>query len=104
MGLCLLWMKKTVGGMEKMKRRNESKAKTIYQVIDDDKDFYICPVDKQCRSLMNVRFRIQNGNAQLEKKFIEEAAAFTMHNRLRIVRNWLNLCVILGNEINDKNA
>jgi len=35
-----------------------------------------CPVDKSCRSCMNISFRIggPDGNETLEKKFIAEAA------------------------------
>ena len=35
-----------------------------------------CPVDKSCRSCMNISFRIggPDGNEALEKKFIAEAA------------------------------
>lgn len=81
MGLVMKWLKNTIGGLDKMKEINDKKAKIIYDVMfeEDNKDFYLCPVDQSVRSIMNVRFRIKN-DSDLEKKFIEEAEKQDMFN------------------------
>ena len=63
------WIK-SLGGLEEMKRRNERKASLIYDYLDSQ-FYYTAPVDKKCRSLMNVVF--VTGDASLDKKFAEEA-------------------------------
>ena len=55
-----------------MKRRNERKASLLYDYLDSQ-SYYTAPVDKNCRSMMNVVF--VTGSAELDKKFIAEAAA-----------------------------
>ena len=62
----------SIGGLEEMKRRNERKASLLYDYLDSQ-SYYTAPVDKNCRSMMNVVF--VTGNAELDKKFISEAAA-----------------------------
>ena len=69
--LMVEWMEKE-GGVAAIYKRNEQKAKMLYDIIDGG-GFYVSPVDKADRSLMNVVFRIRNDEA-LEKKFAEEAA------------------------------
>lgn len=75
--LVIEWIR-DLGGLEEMKKRNDRKAELIYNVIDKHADFYRCPVDKHCRSRMNIPFRIggnvaSDGDANLEKMFLEEA-------------------------------
>ncbi len=60
------------GGLPALQKRNEEKADLLYQTIDDSGLFY-CPVEKQDRSKMNVVFRIQGDNEELEKKCVAEA-------------------------------
>ena len=60
-----------LGGLEKMKELNEKKAKVLYDYLDSQ-DYYIAPVEKESRSLMNVTF--VTGDAELDKKFAKEAA------------------------------
>merc|ERR1719384_1748335 len=81
MGLVMKWLKNTIGGLEKMKEINDQKAKLIYDVINEEqnKGFYLSPVNAESRSLMNVRFRIKNDDT-LEKKFIAEAEKLDMFN------------------------
>ena len=43
----------SVGGLDEMKRRNERKASFIYDYLDSQQ-YYTAPVDKKCRSMMNV--------------------------------------------------
>ncbi len=63
------WIK-SVGGLEEIKRRNERKASFIYDYLDSQ-TYYTAPVDKKCRSMMNVIFF--TGDAGLDKKFVDEA-------------------------------
>lgn len=60
------------GGLKEVERKNEEKAGMLYDAIDGSGGFYICPVEKSVRSLMNVPFTLKR--SELEKKFIEEAA------------------------------
>ena len=64
------WILST-GGLEEMKRRNEKKASYIYDYLDGQV-YYTAPVDKKCRSMMNVVFT--TGDQALDKKFAKEAA------------------------------
>ena len=66
-----------LGGLEKMKEMNERKAKLLYDYLDSQ-DYYIAPVQKGSRSLMNVTF--VTGNADLDKKFAQEASEQGLKN------------------------
>lgn len=68
--LVLEWIEK-LGGLEEMKRRNEAKAKILYDFIDSSKMFSN-PVRPCDRSLMNVTFVTESD--ELNKKFVAEAA------------------------------
>ena len=68
--LVLEWIKNDIGGLEKMKERNEKKAAILYNFLDSSKMFKGTVVAED-RSLMNVPFVI--GDDELEKKFIAEA-------------------------------
>ena len=68
--LTLEWML-SIGGLEEMKRRNERKASLLYDYLDGPQSFYTAPVDKKCRSMMNVTF--VTGDGELDKKFAKEA-------------------------------
>ena len=72
MKLVLEWIKNEVGGLEKMLERNEKKAALLYDFLDQSKLFK-SPVAKEDRSLMNVPF--VTGDADLDAKFVKEAAA-----------------------------
>lgn len=69
--LVLEWIK-SLGGLEKMKERNEKKAKILYDFLDSSKMFRgtVVPED---RSLMNVPFVTDSD--ELNAKFIKEAEA-----------------------------
>jgi phosphoserine aminotransferase len=71
----LTWMKE-LGGVEAMEKRNEEKARTIYDAIDGSGGFYRCPVEKPCRSIMNVVWRLPS--EELEETFLKEATAQQM--------------------------
>ncbi|VDD93005.1 unnamed protein product [Enterobius vermicularis] len=73
--LVLEWIRDQ-GGVEEMAKRNEKKAKLIYDVIDSSSGFYYSFVEPKYRSSMNIPFRITNeyGNAEeLEAKFLAGA-------------------------------
>jgi phosphoserine aminotransferase len=68
------------GGIAGIQKRNDAKAKLLYDTIDGSGGFYHCPVEKASRSLMNVVFRVggsasQRGDETLEKQFGKDAAA-----------------------------
>ena len=67
----LRWIQ-DLGGAEAMQARNQEKADIIYGMIDENPDFFHCPVEKESRSLMNPVFRLPSED--LEKTFIAEAA------------------------------
>ncbi|HKN59558.1 MAG TPA: aminotransferase class V-fold PLP-dependent enzyme, partial [Candidatus Acidoferrales bacterium] len=71
-GLVLEWIDRE-GGIAAIEKRNDAKAKLLYDAIDAT-DFYACPVEKSSRSKMNVVFRVAKGDETVEKRFAEEAA------------------------------
>ncbi len=68
--LVLKWVKQN-GGLNAMAKRNQEKAKYIYDVIDSSNGFYSGHAQKDCRSLMNITFRLPN--EELENAFVSEA-------------------------------
>ena len=70
MKLVLEWIKNDIGGLEKMKERNEAKAKLLYDFLDNSKLFKGTVVAED-RSLMNVPF--VTGDADLDAKFVKES-------------------------------
>jgi phosphoserine aminotransferase len=72
-GLVLEWIE-SEGGVQGMEKRNEAKAKLLYDAIENSGGFYRCPVEKGSRSKMNVVFRV-SGDESIEKQFGTEASA-----------------------------
>lgn len=70
MKLVLEWLRDDVGGLAKMHERNKEKAKLLYDVIDASGGFYKGHAQPDCRSLMNVTFRLPS--EELEKQFVKE--------------------------------
>ena len=68
-GLVFQWIRNE-GGLAAMARRNRAKAETLYGAIDASQ-FYSNPVARDCRSWMNVPFRI--AKPELDKTFLAEA-------------------------------
>jgi phosphoserine aminotransferase len=68
-GLVFQWLKRE-GGLAAMERRNRLKAESLYAAIDASA-FYANPVARNCRSWMNVPFRL--AKPELEKTFLAEA-------------------------------
>ncbi len=60
------------GGLAGMERLNDEKAQLLYEAIDAT-DFYRGHADVDCRSTMNVTFRLPA--EELDKKFVAEATA-----------------------------
>ncbi|MGF1698913.1 3-phosphoserine/phosphohydroxythreonine transaminase [Photobacterium makurazakiensis] len=63
------WLK-DIGGIAEMQRRNEAKAKVLYDYIDQS-DFYHNDVHNENRSLMNVPFQLKN--PELDSRFLAQA-------------------------------
>jgi phosphoserine aminotransferase len=72
LGLMLEWLEGE-GGAGALERRNEAKAKLLYEAIDSS-NLYKCPVEQESRSRMNVVFRLADGDEELESRFAKEAA------------------------------
>ncbi|MFN7926616.1 MAG: 3-phosphoserine/phosphohydroxythreonine transaminase [Blastocatellia bacterium] len=72
-GLVFKWLLSEVGGLEKIHAQNQAKAKILYDAIDASDGYYRGHSEPQCRSLMNVTFRLPS--EELEKKFAKEATA-----------------------------
>ncbi len=61
------------GGLAAMEKKNQEKAKILYDAIDSSDGFYSGHAEKAARSNMNVTFRLPT--EKLEKRFAAEAAA-----------------------------
>jgi phosphoserine aminotransferase len=75
-GLVFQWLKRE-GGLDEMARRNQAKAAMLYDAIDSS-GFYSNPVARNCRSWMNVPFRL--ARPELDKAFLAEAEAEGLAN------------------------
>jgi len=73
-GLVLEWIE-SAGGVAAIEKRNDAKAKLLYDTIESSAGFYRCPVENGSRSKMNVVFRVAGGDEAIEKQFAAEAAA-----------------------------
>jgi len=79
-GLVLEWIE-SLGGLTAIHKRNDAKAKLLYDTIEASGGFYRCPVEQSSRSKMNVVFRVAAVSKAptemeaIEKQFAIEAAA-----------------------------
>ena len=73
LGLVCRWIRDSVGGLESMARHNHAKAKLIYDVLDASGGFYAGHARPDCRSDMNVTFRLPD--EATEKDFVKGAVA-----------------------------
>ena len=71
MMLVTKWLITDIGGLEKMEAQNRAKAKMLYEVIDQSNGFYTGHAQPQCRSMMNVSFRLPSD--ELASKFVKQA-------------------------------
>lgn len=69
-GLVCEWLK-TQGGVSGISAMNEKKAKLLYDQIDSSDGFFKGHAERDCRSLMNVTFRLPS--EELDRKFADEA-------------------------------
>jgi phosphoserine aminotransferase len=65
------WLINDVGGLAKMEALNRSKARLLYDVLDASDGFYKGHSQPECRSMMNVSFRLPSD--ELSKKFLDGA-------------------------------
>ena len=79
MGLVLEWIKNN-GGAVAIEKLSSIKSQMIYEIIDNSQGFYVCPVEPQNRSKMNIPFCICNakGDDALEKRFLDKALELNM--------------------------
>ena len=71
MNLVFEWLANEIGGLDKMHERNRQKAALLYDEIDASDGFYQGHAAVDCRSLMNVTFRLPNDD--LQNEFIAQA-------------------------------
>ncbi|QDT00213.1 3-phosphoserine/phosphohydroxythreonine transaminase [Adhaeretor mobilis] len=67
------WLQEDIGGLAKMHELNGAQAKLLYDVLDANSEFYEGHAQPECRSLMNVTFRLPS--KELTQKFLAEAAS-----------------------------
>ena len=72
LGLVCRWIAERMGGLDGMARHNAAKAKLLYDVLDRSGGFYTGHARPECRSDMNVTFRVPDEAA--EKAFVSGAA------------------------------
>jgi phosphoserine aminotransferase len=65
------WLMTDIGGLENMEAQNRAKAKMLYDVVDQSHSFYTGHAQPNCRSMMNVSFRLPSD--ELTKKFLAGA-------------------------------
>jgi phosphoserine aminotransferase len=73
-GLVMEWID-SEGGVAGIEKRNNAKAKLLYDTLEASGGFYRCPVEESSRSKMNVVFRIAGSDEAIEKQFAKDAAA-----------------------------
>ena len=62
----------SLGGLTQMQKMNKQKAALLYDYLDGQ-DYYVAPVEKSSRSIMNVTFKTKN--VELDKEFVMQASA-----------------------------
>lgn len=65
------WLKNDIGGLAKMDELNRAKAKLLYDALDGSGGFYKAHARPDCRSQMNVTFRLPS--EELESAFVKQA-------------------------------
>jgi len=73
--LVMEWLLKK-GGLAAAEKMAAERSGLVYGAIEKNSAFYRCPVAENCRSKMNVVFRLPT--EELENKFVAEAAAGSM--------------------------
>ncbi|MDZ4859853.1 MAG: 3-phosphoserine/phosphohydroxythreonine transaminase [Candidatus Hydrogenedentes bacterium] len=70
------WLLKDIGGLANVEARNAEKATLLYDAIDASTGFYRGHAQSECRSAMNVTWRLPT--EELEAKFVQESKAAGM--------------------------
>jgi phosphoserine aminotransferase len=65
------WIRRDIGGLEKMAALNREKAQLLYDAIDQSDGFYRGCVEPEARSHMNVTFRLPE--EEMEETFLAQA-------------------------------
>jgi phosphoserine aminotransferase len=65
------WLLTDIGGLTKMEAQNRTKSKLLYDVIDQSNGFYTGHARPECRSMMNVSFRLPSD--EMTNKFVKGA-------------------------------
>ncbi len=73
LGLVCNWIRDSMGGLAGMARHNAAKSALLYDVLDASEGFYAGHARPECRSDMNVTFRLPD--EALEKDFVKGATA-----------------------------
>ncbi len=74
------WLLDTFGTLDAVDQYNQQKASRLYEAIDRSRGFYAGHAAADCRSRMNVTFRLQApagseaSDETLEERFVREAA------------------------------
>jgi phosphoserine aminotransferase len=77
MGRVFKWIERQ-GGLTAMERLNAAKARIVYDAIDVSGGFYRGHAQPECRSHMNIPFRLPT--PELDERFVREAEASGMAN------------------------
>lgn len=72
-GLVARWLQEQIGGLARMHELNARKAAMLYAVLDASGGYYRGHARRDCRSLMNVTFRLPT--PELEAEFLATAKA-----------------------------
>jgi phosphoserine aminotransferase len=72
LSLVMNWIRDQ-GGPAAIAKTNQDKAALLYTVLDENPQFFHCPVDPNVRSTMNAVFRLPNED--LEAEFVKGASA-----------------------------
>jgi phosphoserine aminotransferase len=71
------WLLNSVGGLKAMLELNQDKSRLLYDVLDRSQGFYVGHAVPECRSLMNVTFRLPSD--ELTARFVGEAKTRGLH-------------------------
>lgn len=70
--LVMEWVER-YGGLVQMQKNSATKSKMLYDIIDSSDGFYTSLVVNDCRSRVNVVFRIKGGDESIEAEFLAAA-------------------------------
>jgi phosphoserine aminotransferase len=71
------WLLDEVGGLAAMHRLNQDKARLLYDALDNSGGFYSGHARPECRSLMNVTFRLPS--EELTTRFLADTKERGLH-------------------------